>query len=160
MNKQKNGKIGGGLSGAEMGRSPSLPNVKAQRWTWLARDVRLGAQAVTDMDIRYSAWLGLVVRIPIFRDVVLFCNFYCFRYILLSINFLAHELIEQLERKWIYHGRHEWFLLHLAEDTRRGWKMRDYDLEFLAGLSKSERARFDKWSQRAGPNRFFLPYAR
>jgi hypothetical protein len=35
-----------------------LPNVQAQRWTWLARDVRLGAQTVTDMAIRCSAWIG------------------------------------------------------------------------------------------------------
>ena len=37
-----------------------LPNVKAQRWTWLARDVLLGAQNVTDMAIRCSAWFGCI----------------------------------------------------------------------------------------------------
>ena len=44
--------------GEESPNSDSLPNVKAQRWTWLARYVLLGAQIVTDMAIRCSAWLG------------------------------------------------------------------------------------------------------
>ena len=38
----------------------ALPNVKAQRWEWLARLVRLGARCVTTTDIRCSAWLGSV----------------------------------------------------------------------------------------------------
>ena len=48
--------------------SDSLPNVKAQRWTWLARLVRLcrgaTAQEVTDMAIRCSALFGSVVCFP------------------------------------------------------------------------------------------------
>ena len=55
-----------GLSGAEhLGAealaSATLPNVKAQRWEWLARLVRLGARGVTTTYIRCSAWLGSAV---------------------------------------------------------------------------------------------------
>ena len=42
------------------GQSPLLPNVKAQRWEQLARDVLLGAQTVTSADIRCSALFGSV----------------------------------------------------------------------------------------------------
>ena len=57
----------GRISGAQhLEAQASLPNVKAQRWKWLARFVRLcreaTAQKVTTTYIRCSAWLGSVDR--------------------------------------------------------------------------------------------------
>ena len=39
----------------------SLPNVKAQRRSGLARYVQLGAHAVTSHSVRCSAWFGGIV---------------------------------------------------------------------------------------------------
>lgn len=48
-------------NGAEAPNSESaLPNVQAQRWTWLAK--LCSAERLTDMAIRCSAWLGCIFR--------------------------------------------------------------------------------------------------
>jgi hypothetical protein len=66
----------GRVSGLEMGRDSSLPNVKAQRWEWLARkaalprpcQLRTFAVAPCSALCRFGFWIRSVARR--FRDCV------------------------------------------------------------------------------------------